>query len=138
MTGRNGRPAFPLDQVLSHDPIAGDWNELSGAGDRTPTMDHRGLIRVGRNWATVGGMSGPEVASERVYLMTFRGDITSGDTNCDGEVNAADIEPFITALFDPAGYSAGSPGCNIFAADLNGDGAIDALDIEHFLNLLFP
>lgn len=136
--GFNGRPAFPLDQILRHDPIIGDWSVLSEAGEHTPTMDHRALVRIGRNWATVGGMTGPEVAIDRVYLMTFRDDITPGDTNCDGPVNALDIEPFITALFDPPRYLADFPGCNIFSADINADGSIDALDIEPFLGLLFP
>ncbi len=61
-----------------------------------------------------------------------------GDLNCDGSVNALDIEPFILALFDPSGYTSAFPDCDINTADINGDGSIDALDIEHFLNLLFP
>ena len=135
--GFNGRPSFPLDQILSLDPIAGDWIALSGAGDRRPTMDHRGLVRVGRSWATVGGMSGPEDASDRASLMTFRDDIMPGDTNCDGAVNAFDIEPFITALFDPARYAADFPACNIFSADIDANDSIDAFDIQPFLELLF-
>ena len=60
-----------------------------------------------------------------------------GDLNCDGEINAFDIEPFLVALFDPDDYAIQYPDCNINNADTNGDGSIDAFDIESFLELLF-
>ena len=60
-----------------------------------------------------------------------------GDVNCDGVVNAFNIEPFLVALFDPAGYATLYPDCDINLADINGDGAVDAFDIEPFLELLF-
>ena len=63
--------------------------------------------------------------------------VLAGDLNCDGDVNALDIEPFLLALFDPNQYPNQYPNCNINAADINGDGAIDALDIEPLLGLLF-
>lgn len=136
--GFNGQPSFPLDQLLSYDPIALDWIELSAAGEPTATMDHRGLVRVWRGWATVGGMSGPEVATDRVNRMIFRDDILTGDTNCDGVVNAHDIRPFLTALLDPAEYqNENNTICSIFSADINGDDSVDAFDIEPFVELLF-
>ena len=61
-----------------------------------------------------------------------------GDLNCDGEINAFDIEPFLLALFQPDLYPLQYPDCDINNADINGDGAIDAFDIEPFLGLLFP
>ena len=57
--------------------------------------------------------------------------------NCDGEINALDIEPFLLALFEPSAYPNQYPGCDINSADINGDGAVDAGDIEAFLDLLF-
>ena len=60
-----------------------------------------------------------------------------GDLNCDGAVNALDIEPFLVALFDPEQYPVEYPNCDINNGDINGDGSIDALDIEPFLVLLF-
>ena len=62
----------------------------------------------------------------------------AGDLNCDGAVNAFDIEPFLLALFDPEGYLIQYPDCDINLADINGDGAVNAFDIEPFLGLLFP
>ncbi|MCH7870614.1 MAG: hypothetical protein IID33_02835 [Planctomycetes bacterium] len=53
------------------------------------------------------------------------------DMNCDGRVDAVDIEPFIGLLFD------GDPPCDTCTGDTNGDGRIDALDIEPFIDCLF-
>ena len=61
-----------------------------------------------------------------------------GDLNCDGEMNAFDIEPFLLALFQPDEYVLQYPDCDINLADINSDGSIDAFDIEPFLGLLFP
>ena len=61
-----------------------------------------------------------------------------GDLNCDGDVNAFDIEPFLIALFDPGQYPILYPNCDINLADINGDGSVNLFDIEPFLNLLFP
>ena len=54
------------------------------------------------------------------------------DTDCDGSVNALDIEPFLNILFGDA-----EP-CRSCAGDANGDGVVDAFDIEFFLACLFP
>ena len=62
----------------------------------------------------------------------------TGDLNCDGQIDAFDIEPFLVALFDPKGYPGQYPDCDINLADINGDGSIDAFDIEPFIDLLFP
>ena len=61
-----------------------------------------------------------------------------GDLNCDGTVNAFDIEPFLLALFEPSRYVIEFPDCDLLLADINLDGFIDAFDIEPFLNVLFP
>ncbi len=53
------------------------------------------------------------------------------DMNCDGDINALDIEPFLDLLF-----GGGDP-CAACSGDVNGDGSIDALDIEPFLDCLF-
>ena len=54
------------------------------------------------------------------------------DMNCDSEVNAFDIEPFLDLLFNEP-----DPCCE-GVGDVNGDGRIDAFDIEPFLECLFP
>ncbi len=55
------------------------------------------------------------------------------DMNCDGDINAFDIEPFLDLLFDPNARP-----CNTCTGDVNADGNINALDIEPFLECLFP
>jgi hypothetical protein len=59
-----------------------------------------------------------------------------GDVNCDGAVDAFDIDPFVLALTDPAGYDAAQPDCTRHLADTNGDGRVDAFDIDPFVKLL--
>ncbi len=51
------------------------------------------------------------------------------DANCDGAVDAFDVEPFINVLL-------GGAGCSACAGDANGDGAVDAFDVEPFINCL--
>ena len=86
----------------------------------------------------------PEIfnAVEIDYRLTLTGPECApggmlGDTNCDGAIDALDIEPFLVALFDPGSYPRQYPNCDINNADINGDGSISALDIEPFLDLLF-
>jgi hypothetical protein len=59
-----------------------------------------------------------------------------GDLNCDGLVNAFDIDPFVLALTDPAAYQAAHPDCQLMNADINGDGLVNAFDIDPFVVLL--
>ena len=59
-----------------------------------------------------------------------------GDTNCDHNVDFGDINPFILALIDPAGYTSAYPSCPLANADINGDGSVDFADINPFIALL--
>ncbi len=59
-----------------------------------------------------------------------------GDLNCDGNVDFFDIDAFVLAITDPAGYEAAYPDCDIMLADCNGDGSVDFFDIEPFVELV--
>ena len=59
------------------------------------------------------------------------------DMNCDGDINALDIEFFIDLLFNNAVPCCGERGVPFSAGDVNGDGSINAEDIEGFINCLF-
>jgi hypothetical protein len=59
-----------------------------------------------------------------------------GDLNCDGVIDAFDIEPFVVALMDPVRYRQLYPTCDPALADINEDGAVDAFDIEPLVALL--
>ena len=62
--------------------------------------------------------------------------ILRGDVNCDGLVNAFDIDPFVLALSDPDAYAAAFPECDIAHADVNDDGLVNAFDIDPFVLVL--
>jgi hypothetical protein len=66
------------------------------------------------------------------YALRF----TPGDLNCDGQIDAFDIEAFVLALIDPAGYLAKYPDCSYLLADINEDTKVDAFDIDPFVKLL--
>jgi hypothetical protein len=59
-----------------------------------------------------------------------------GDLNCDGAVNAFDIDPFVLALTDSGTYAEQFPACDYMLADVNGDGAVNAFDIDPFVLVL--
>lgn len=59
-----------------------------------------------------------------------------GDLNCDGQVDFFDIDPFVLALTDPAGYAEQYPDCNPVNADCNRDGLVDFFDIDSFVALI--
>ncbi len=75
------------------------------------------------------------------YAVVVTGAVTEGalvrgDINCDGVIDFMDIDAFVLALSDPAGYAAAYPDCNWLSADCNGDGTVDFADINAFVALL--
>ena len=80
--------------------------------------------------------SGVEVGTTSDRAEIFIKSEPVGDMNCDGLVNALDINPFRMALIDPAVYYANHPDCNLEAADCNYDGSLNSLDIDPFVAIL--
>ncbi len=81
----------------------------------------------------MGLAPGPQLNGQGVLLTPF----VVGDMNCDGAVDAFDIEGFVTGLVDPADYAARWPECFAESArDINQDGAFDAFDIEALIEVL--
>ena len=114
-----------VQKLLAYDGAAGEWFgvSVSASGD---------IVLIGA----------PGEGSQRTnhgagYVFPCK-DFAPGDLNCDGEINAFDIEPFLLALFDPDRYPMQYPDCDLSLADVNADGSINAFDIEPFLGLLFP
>jgi LmbE family N-acetylglucosaminyl deacetylase len=58
---------------------------------------------------------------------------TLGDANCDGAVNAFDIDPFVLALTSQDSYDAAFPNCSRMLADTNCDGIVNTFDIDPFV-----
>ncbi len=83
-------------------------------------------------------MSGPgyyNLPPSEVVQGQFVSD-NPGDLNCDGLVDFGDINPFVLALTDPAGYARAFRSCNILNGDINGDGLTNFGDINPFVRLL--
>jgi len=59
-----------------------------------------------------------------------------GDLNCDGVLNNFDIDAFVLALTNPAGYAQQYPDCDRLLADMNGDGVVNNFDIDPFVACL--
>ncbi|MFH1745915.1 MAG: Ig-like domain-containing protein [Planctomycetota bacterium] len=59
-----------------------------------------------------------------------------GDMNCDGDVNAYDIDGFICALSPQCDYEGIYPDCDRMLADCNSDGVVNAYDIDGFITLV--
>lgn len=60
----------------------------------------------------------------------------AGDMNCDGVIDGQDVQGFVLALIDPAGYASTYPDCTFLNADVNLDGATDLQDLDGFVQLL--
>ncbi len=78
------------------------------------------------------GPRGPEWTAS----FTCGADGLTGDLNCDGVVNAFDIDAFVLALTDPTAYQTDHPYCDSLNADVNGDGVVNGFDIDPFVALL--
>jgi hypothetical protein len=96
------------------------------------TTDYDGRSRFFDDPATPDtGRGSPPIADMGAHEFQFT-TCDPCDVNCDGVIDAFDIEPFIGLL-----VGGGTP-CSACAGDVNGDGAIDAFDIEPFIACLLP
>ncbi|MEW6252400.1 MAG: hypothetical protein AB1716_17310 [Planctomycetota bacterium] len=108
-TGAQVWPPFPVEQGPNYLSVYGNCNRI-------------GVICSGQ---TPG-----------VWLIDGLFGHRLGDLNCSGAVNFEDINPFVLALSDPAGWQAAYLGCPIANGDINGDGRMDFDDINPFVALL--
>jgi hypothetical protein len=128
--------------------------ELSLAGSGGPwSVVADDLPDNGRyQWKLPAGLPSSQKCFLRYTLQGPRGEVSAltpkpftivgsgaglpGDLNCDGGIDAFDIDPFVLALTDPAAYALAFPDCDVALADCNGDGTVDAFDIDPFVKLL--
>ncbi len=120
--------------------IPADSADVDGDGDTLEPMplDLDGLARFANDPATAdSGVLDPAHLCLPVVEMgahEFQGTpYAPADLNCDGLIDGRDIGPLVLALFNPAGYEAAYPTCNVNHADVNCDGLIDELDVEPFV-----
>ncbi|MFH1748868.1 MAG: M14 family zinc carboxypeptidase [Planctomycetota bacterium] len=100
----------------------------------TPTQagtDYK--VRVRAYWA--GSGYGNWDSSDDIFEVT---DVAYpvGDMNCDTNINAYDIDPFICALSAQCDYESMYPDCDRMLADCNGDGDVNSYDIDTFIMLV--
>lgn len=70
-------------------------------------------------------------------LLTFvPGTASPADMNCDGNVDGLDVQPFLLAVLDSAGYASAYPACDIDNGDLDESGVVDAGDVSAFVAVL--
>jgi probable HAF family extracellular repeat protein len=99
-----------------------------------PGWDPSNALDITDGGKIVGVGMSPELPSYGLgYRMT---PVVPGDLDCDGLINAFDIDPFVLALTDAAGYEDQWPDCNRWNADVNDDGEVNAFDIDPFVLLL--
>ncbi len=88
------------------------------------------LFLLGNNFADGGW----DIAF-RTYMETGPR-VCRGDTNCDGEIDFSDINPFVLALSDFAEWQTEFPDCPAANVDIDGDGQVNFNDINPFVALL--
>jgi hypothetical protein len=90
------------------------------------------VSQLGSGGSWLPGTNGAELLRNSVVVASgcLGGGCEPCDTNCDGVIDAFDIEPFIDILVN------GGPGCSPCAADADGNGVVDAFDIEPFISCL--
>lgn len=59
--GYNGEPSKPTAHVFAWDFAADNW--VAYKDKPVPSMDHRGLVKLGHSWFTVGGMVGAQLVT---------------------------------------------------------------------------
>ena len=108
-----------------------DWHTIDGGGEMFSTGGDFELSgTIGQADAGDAMTGGDFELTGGFWVVTSTCD--SCDMNCDGVVDAGDIEDFINILFN------GQTPCDTCTGDTNGDGSVDAGDIEGFIACLFP
>jgi hypothetical protein len=123
-----------LNDTWGWDGVA--WTQLATGGPSARWAAGAVYVPDRRSILLLGGLSG-----STGFADTWEAELATevpGDLDCDCELSAFDIEPFILALVDPASYAVRYPDCSRELADLNRDGVIDVFDIEPFAEALVP
>jgi endonuclease I len=86
--------------------------------------------------ALPGWTAGTPLVLTLTAQLTSGATICRGDTNCDGQISYADINPFVQALGNLSAWQAAYPTCPWQNCDINADGVISYADINPFVQNL--
>jgi hypothetical protein len=118
------------DHEIADDAWVLQQLDLAGVADNQPTVYLQwSLGPTDATWHYCGW----NIDDVQVWAVSA---VRPGDLNCDGVVNFDDINAFVLAIGDPAGYEAQFPLCNRMNADCNGDSLMNFDDINGFVALL--
>ncbi len=76
------------------------------------------------------GNTGFDASTSNIRIV---GSPCPGDMNCDGQLDANDVPPFVLALCDPAGYATAYPACTIANGDMDGNTLVNGGDVQAFV-----
>ncbi len=129
--------ASPCIDAGNNDAVPTDSADVDGDSDLLETLpwDLGGAWRF-RNAPAIAdtGLGTPPVVDIGAY--EYQPCICAGDCNCDGLINAYDVNPFVDALIDVEDYYVNDPACDHYRADIDGDGIVTFDDINPFIDLL--
>jgi hypothetical protein len=115
------------------------WINFEGGALATPPIpariDASNCRMYGFVWCSNVGWMNLDNATDYVGLAA-NVCVVRGDLNCDGLVNAFDIDAFVLALTNPGAYATAYPDCNILNGDVSCDGLVNAFDIDGFVYCL--
>ncbi len=116
------------------------WDRKHGMRDLTGLLDASGkwpydVVTGAHGINNAGQVIGRVWTADDAVLLT---PFVIGDMDWDGTVNIFDVDLFLVALDDPAGYERlyPPPFKGAWAGDCNQDGSTNAFDIEAFIRLL--
>ncbi len=127
----------PVNYLWESDNPDGVFNDLedNDFGDPTissPTLVTQALTSFNVQCTAIfSDESGLSPVTCEVFLTPCGAGIS--DLDCDGSVSVDDINPFVLALTDPAGYDLMFPDCDRLSGDCNGDGVLSLADINCFV-----
>lgn len=138
--GTNATPVAGVGQSGAQVVASGSFPAPSTDGSYTFSLQNV-LANVFTSIGAPGQFSPVEAATADAASANFSFTVGAsafqpGDLNCDGLINTSDIDPFVLALLDPAGYDAAFPACDRNLADVNQDGSVNTSDIDPFVSVL--
>lgn len=113
--------------------LTGEWLTLR-ASPRTECYVFIGWIVNGQALPESGNLLDHRIEGDDALLAEYA---LLGDMNGDDELDKYDVDEFVLALIDPAGYAERYPDLDrTRRGDINGDGVFDVLDVESLVDLM--